>query len=299
MEKNQLVEIRNFISVAQHESFTIAAQTLGLTGSALSKSIVRLENRLGTKLLNRTTRRVSLTNDGALYLSDCKDAIAILEKAENRLGSENQTPIGKVRIDLPVTFGKRFILPILLDISKRYEQLELSITFNDTPIDLISDGIDLAIRVGKPNETMDIVSRSLGVQKRLICGSPSYFKKYGVPQVKADLTYHQCIVGWPLGQKRYWLLKDDDGNTEAYEIAVKHEIADCEAILAAILAGEGLAQVPMWLVESYLKADQLISVLDEYAVEGEPINAVWIKKPYMQPKMRVIIDELVSNFNIK
>lgn len=172
MRKNQFVEIHHFVAIAELGSFTLAAQALGMTGSALSKSVVRLETRLGTKLFHRTTRRISLTGDGMSYLADCKSAITILNKAENRLSSEQKTPAGNVRIELPVAFGRRFILPTLIDLSMKFEKLELSITFNDSPSDLRSSGIDLAVRVGKLDDIVDLVARRLGEQQRVICASP-------------------------------------------------------------------------------------------------------------------------------
>jgi DNA-binding transcriptional LysR family regulator len=292
--KNQFVEIRNFVTVAQAGSFTSAAQVLGMTGSALSKSIMRLETRLGTKLLHRTTRRVSLTNDGDSYLTDCQNAMAILDEAENRLGSEQQLPAGRVRIDLPSAFGRRYILPTLIELSTRYEQLELTITFSDRAVDLMGDGIDLAVRVGPLDNNVDLVARRLGDQRRVICGAPSYLARRGVPLAAKDLSQHDCVIGWPLGQRPAWLLKNAEGITEAHEIPVRHEIGDCEAILAATLAGCGLAQIPTWLVEEHLRSGALVSVLDDQAGDDTPIHAIWIKTPYIQPKMRVIIEELLT-----
>jgi DNA-binding transcriptional LysR family regulator len=293
MVKNQFVEIRNFVTVAQTGSFTSAAQVLGMTGSALSKSIMRLETRLGTKLLHRTTRRVSLTNHGDSYLTDCQSAMAIMNEAENRLGSEQQLPAGRVRIDLPAAFGRRYIMPTLLELLTRYEQLDLAITFSDRTVDLMSDGIDLAVRVGPLDNDVDLVARRLGEQRRVICGSPSYLKRRGTPQVRQDLSQHDCIVGWPVSQRHSWLLKNEEGMIEAYEIPVRHEIGDCEAILAATLTGCGLAQIPTWLVEEHLQSGALVSVLDDQAGDDMPIHAIWIKNPYFQPKLRVIIEELL------
>lgn len=167
MLKNQFFEIRNFVTIAQTGSFTSAAQALGMTGSALSKSIMRLETRLGTKLLHRTTRRVSLTNDGDSYLNDCQSAMAILDEAEKRIGCAQQLPAGRVRIDLPTAFGRRYILPSLMELSTGYEQLELSITFSDRTTDLMDDGIDIAVRVGALGSNLDLVARKLGEHRRV------------------------------------------------------------------------------------------------------------------------------------
>ncbi len=293
MVNQQFVEIRHFVQVAELGSFTLAAQALGMTGSALSKSIARLENSLGTKLLHRTTRKVSLTNSGDSYLQDCQRALAILQQAQSRLGNEQQVPSGRVRIELPVVFGRRFILPALLHLAQQHPQLDLVITFNDRPVDLSADGIDLAIRVGQLDDSLDLVARRLGEQKRVICASPGYFERHGMPTHKKELTQHQCIVGWPLRQQRQWRLKNDDGITEAFDIPVRHEIADCEAMLAAALAGLGLVQVPLWLVSEHLTTGALVSVFDDQVAEHTPIHLIWLKTPYLQPKMRVIIDELV------
>ncbi|NMY30668.1 LysR family transcriptional regulator [Pseudomonas sp. WS 5412] len=293
MQKNQFLEIRNFVTVAQAGSFTLAAQALGMTGSALSKSIMRLEARLGTKLLHRTTRRVSLTNDGDSYLCDCQNAMAILDQAESRLGSEQRLPAGRVRIDLPSAFGRRYVLPALLDLVRQYPQLDLSVTFSDRPVDLLADGIDLAVRVGALDDNVDLVARRLGEQRRVICGSPAYFAHRGLPQAREELAQHACITGWPMTLRHSWLLSNPDGTTEAFEIPVRHEIGDCEAILAAALAGSGLAQMPTWLVEEHLESGALLSVLDDQAGDGVPIHAIWIKTRYIQPKLRVVIDELL------
>ena len=293
MVKNQFFEIRNFVSVAQAGSFTVAAQALGMTGSALSKSILRLEARLGTKLLHRTTRRVSLTNDGDSYLTDCQNAMAILDEAESRLGSEQRVPAGRVRIDLPSAFGRRYILPSLLELSKEHQQLDLSITFSDRTVDLMGGGIDLAVRVGHLDDNVDLVARRLGEQRRVICGSPAYFAQRGFPLIKEDLQQHSCVTGWPMTLRHSWLLKSHEGVTEPYEIPVRHEIGDCEAILSAALAGCGLAQVPTWLVEEHLQSGALVSVLDELAGDDVPMHAIWIKTPYIQPKLRAVIDRLI------
>ena len=295
--KHHFAEIRHFVTVAEMGSFSQAAQVLSMTGSALSKSIVRLETRLGTKLLHRTTRRLSLTNDGDAYLAECQKAMNILHEAESRLGSEQQLPSGRVRIDLPTTFGRRYILPILLDLASKYDQLDLSVTFNDRPTDLLSDGIDLAVRVGPLDDSAGLVARRLGGQRRVICGSPAYFAKTGLPLVKEDIVRHHCIVGWPLGQKHSWLLKNADGTTEACVLNIRHELVDCEAILAATLAGAGLAQMPLWIVEEHLQKGTLIAVLEQYAVEEAPMHLIWLKNSFIQPKLRVVIDELCKVMN--
>ncbi|EIZ1171993.1 LysR family transcriptional regulator [Vibrio vulnificus] len=294
MSKSQFIEVRHFVTVVQLGSFTLAAQALGMTGSALSKSVARLEKQLGTKLLHRTTRRIALTNDGDSYFADCLKAMTILEKAEKRLNNQQLLPSGRVRIDLPAVLGRRTILPKLLELASKYEQLDLSITFNDRPTDLVSDGIDLAIRVGHLENSTDIVARKIGEQKRVICASPYYLATRDPITKKEDLAQHDCIVGWPVGQRHSWLLKNIQGITELIDISPRHEIADCEGILQSALSGAGLVQLPVWLVKKYIEQGQLSPVLDSLNAEGSPISIVWLKTPYIPPKIRIIIDEIIA-----
>ncbi|MFA0497085.1 LysR family transcriptional regulator, partial [Vibrio sp. 10N.222.54.B11] len=292
--KSHIIEIRHFITVAQLGSFTLAAQALGMTGSALSKSVLRLEKQLGTKLLHRTTRRIALTNDGDSYFADCLKAMTILEEAEKRLNNQQLLPSGRVRLDLPAVLGRRAILPKLLELTSKFEQLDLSITFNDRPTDLVSDGIDLAIRVGHLENSGDIVARKIGEQKRVICASPSYLATRERITKKEDLAQHDCIVGWPIGQRHSWLLKNKKGMNESFHIDARHEIADCEGILQSALSGTGLAQLPVWLVQEHIEKGHLSPVLENISGESSPISVIWLKTPYILPKIRVIIDELVA-----
>jgi len=294
MEKSALIDVQHFIAVAKTGSFTAAASALGMTGSALSKSVMRLEARLGSKLLHRTTRRISLTPEGAAYFASCQRAMAILEEAEGCLQAEQQNPAGRVRIDMPVAFGRRYILSPLIKLSMQHERLDFSITFNERFVDLVNEGIDLAIRIGALEDDADLVARRLGTQRLVICGAPAYFAQRGVPLTKEDLLQHDCVMGWRRNQRHAWLLKSKSGQSDAYNITARHEVADGEALLSAALAGWGLIQVPTWLVDEHLATGALIPVLDELCGSEMPIHVIWAKSNYLQPKLRVVIDALLS-----
>lgn len=294
MEKSALIDVQHFVAVAQTGSFTAAASALGMTGSALSKSVMRLEARLGSKLLHRTTRRISLTAEGAAYFASCQHAMAILEEAEGCLQAEQQHPAGRIRIDMPVAFGRRYILPSLIKLSMQHERLDFSITFNERFVDLVNEGIDLAIRIGVLEDDADLVARRLGTQHLVICGAPTYFARHGVPLTKEDLSQHDCVVSWRRNQRHAWLLKGKRRQTEAYGITARHEVADGEALLSTALAGLGLIQVPTWLVDEHLATGALMSVLDEFRGGEMPIHVIWAKNNYLQPKLRVVIDALLE-----
>lgn len=293
MTEDKFLGIRDFITVAQSGSFSAAALALGMTGSALSKSIMRLETRLSTRLLHRTTRRISLTNEGETYLASCLRAMQVMEEAENFLTIGQQEPAGRIHINLPAAFGRRHVLPTLMALARRHERLDLSITFSERRIDLINDGVDLVVRIGELENDSGLVARKLGEQRLVICCAPSYLKKREAPRVKEDLLRHDCLIDWRRGLKHGWLLKSETGEMELFEIPVRHELGDGEAILAATLAGCGLAQLPTWLANEHLQAGELVPVLNKLSGGEMPIHAIWAKSHYIQPKLRIIIDELL------
>ncbi|QND82356.1 LysR family transcriptional regulator [Chromobacterium vaccinii] len=294
MDKHQFLGIREFIAIARTGSFTAAADALGVTGSALSKQIMRLEARLGSKLLHRTTRRVSLTSQGEVYLASCLRAVAALEDAEGYLNIGQAEPAGRVHINLPAAFGRRHVLPVLLELAARHQGLDLSITFSERMVDLIGNGIDLAVRIGRLEDHAELVARRLGEQHLLICGSPAYIERKGTPHAKEDLQRHDCLVDWRRGPNHAWRLRSAENGGELCQIPVRHEMGDGEAILAAALAGLGLAQLPTWLASKHLQTGELIPVLHQLSGEHMPIHVIWPRNHYMPPRMRIVIDALLQ-----
>ncbi|MFJ4394496.1 LysR family transcriptional regulator [Pseudomonas sp. NPDC089395] len=286
--------VREFVAAAQTLSFTAAAHELGVTSSAVGKSVTRLEARLGVKLLHRTTRRLILTNEGEAYLSSCLRAMEELLESENFLTTGHQEPVGRLRIDLPAAFGRRHILPTLINLTVRHEKLDLSVSFSERIIDIINEGIDLVVRIGTLKDDSEIVARKLGSQSLLICATPEYLTLRGTPHKREDLLAHDCIVGWKNGIRKTWMLLDSDGVAIEQEIRVKHEMGDGEMLLQMALAGGGLAQLPTWLVQDYIEQGTLVPVLEEYSGAEMPIHVMWPRTRYIQPKVRMIVDELLA-----
>ncbi|MCE9846527.1 LysR family transcriptional regulator [Aeromonas allosaccharophila] len=293
-EQDPFLSVRHFVAVAQSGSITAAALALGLTGSALSKSIVRLEARLGVKLLHRTTRRVSLTLEGEAYLASCLQAIQVLEETEQSFASGKQSPSGRVRIDLPAAFGRRHVLPILLELAGKHPQLDLSVSFNERKVDLIEANIDLVVRIGALEDQADLVARRLGEQQLVICGAPAYLARRGVPLTPDELSRHDCIIDWRSGHRHSWLLHNGAGKMEDYDIPVRYEMGDGEAVRAAALAGLGLVQVPTWLVREQLDAGSLVCVLNDQSGGEMPINVIWARSQHMPLKVRIVVDALLQ-----
>ncbi|MGL5698343.1 MAG: LysR family transcriptional regulator [Kluyvera sp.] len=286
--------ITAFVTTAQQGSFTAAAEQLGLTKSAVGKSVGRLEARLGLKLFQRSTRRLSLTPDGETFLASCQQAIDILAHAEAELTAHVVNPAGRLRVDLPSAFGRQRILPLLLAITRQHPSLQLTVTFNERFVDLIEEGIDLVIRIGELADSSGLVARRLTTQKLVICAAPHYLRQHGEPMQPDDLRHHQCIVGLRRHQAITWPLKAPDGQLLRFTPPPMHEFADGDAMLAATLAGCGLSQLPRWLVGEALQRGELVEVLGDYAGGEMPISAVWPKSRQPLPKIRYVVDELVQ-----
>lgn len=295
--EHQFAGIIEFITVVDQGSFTNAAEVLGLTGSAVGKIITKLEKRLGIQLFHRTTRRLALTPEGEIWLQSCRRLVEELEATQSLLSQENNSPTGRIRIDLPTTFGRRYIFPTLLEMIHRYPQLDLSVTFQDRAVDLIQEGIDVVVRIGELKDSTDLIAKSLGHQTLLICASPDYLTQYGTPQSKEDLKHHQCLIGWRSHSKGYWFLKNALNEMELHEINYKHEIPDGDAILTACMSGLGLAQLPSWLAFEAIKDGRLIPILPEISGLKIPIHILWQKRWHLQPKIRIVVDEIMSFIN--
>ena len=294
MSANPFDGIREFVSAAQSLSFTAAALELGVTSSAVGKSVTRLEARLGVKLLHRTTRRLVLTAEGEAYLASCLRVMDELAETQGFLTTGQQAPVGRLRIDLPAAFGRRHILPTLIDMAVRYQQLDLSVSFSERLVDIVNEGVDLVVRIGVLKDDADIVARKLGSQSLLICATPAYLQAHGTPQAPDDLLHHDCIVGWRNGTRKTWMLKDEKGHTHEHEVRVKHEVGDGEMLLNLTLAGGGLAQLPTWLVQTPVEQGLLVPVLEACAGAEMPIHVIWPRTRYLQPKVRMVVDELLA-----
>ena len=294
MSANPFDGIREFVSAAQSLSFTAAALELGVTSSAVGKSVTRLEARLGVKLLHRTTRRLVLTAEGEAYLASCLRVMDELAETQGFLTTGQQAPVGRLRIDLPAAFGRRHILPTLIDMAVRYQQLDLSVSFSERLVDIVNEGVDLVVRIGVLKDDADIVARKLGSQSLLICATPAYLQAHGTPQAPDDLLHHDCIVGWRNGTRKTWMLKDEKGQTHEHEVRVKHEVGDGEMLLNLTLAGGGLAQLPTWLVQTPVEQGLLVPVLEACAGAEMPIHVIWPRTRYLQPKVRMVVDELLA-----
>jgi DNA-binding transcriptional LysR family regulator len=282
-----------FVTAARSRSFTDAAEQLGLTKSAVGKSIAKLEERLGAQLFHRTTRSISLTADGEAYFAACASALDEISTAETALGPELHRPVGRLRIDMPAAFGRRILVPILLDIARNHPDLHLTMTFSDFFIDPIEEGVDLVIRFGELQSSSGLVARRLTSQRMVIAASPAYLAQHGTPTQLGELETHLCVVGYRRGQPLSWRV-EVEGETKRISPPGTHQISDGDSIIEAALAGMGLCQMPMSLIRPHLESGALCSVLDDVSSAVIDVHAVWPKVAHLRPKVRHVVDTLVE-----
>lgn len=285
--------ILTFVMAARSNSFTEAGGRLGVSKSAVGKSIARLEERLGVQLFHRSTRRISLTADGDAYFIACSNALEEIGAAESGLGPGTREPSGRLRVDVPVAFGRRVVAPLLFEIANKYPALQLSLTFSDHLVDPFEEGIDLLVRFGELRDTSGLVARRLTRQRWAVCASPDYLARFGTPQTLEELTQHRCIVGHRRGQPLAWRVMQA-GQTVRYAPPSTHQIGDGEAMILGAVAGAGLCQMPRSLFQNDIEAGRLVEVLQAYEPAAVDVHAVWPKVSHLRPKVRYVVDELVK-----
>ncbi|QIO34900.1 LysR family transcriptional regulator [Bradyrhizobium sp. 1(2017)] len=286
--------ISEFVAVTRLGSFTAVAAELGTTKSAVGRAVSRLEARLGSKLLHRTTRRLTLTPAGEAWLEHCAAALAELDRGESALILARDMPGGQVRIDLPTAFGRLYVMPVLLEVAERYPALQLNVSFTDRNVDVVNENIDLAVRIADLDDSADLVARQIGVQHVVIVGAPGYLARRGIPRSVSELETHDCIVGRRQGNRIAWLLKQPDGSIARHVVSVKHEFQDFETVHKAVRVGHGLAQLPQWMVQDDIRDGRLQTVLDGMSGGEVPINILWPRSKTLPAKIRVIVDGLVQ-----
>ncbi|WP_164008619.1 LysR family transcriptional regulator [Pyxidicoccus trucidator] len=291
---DRLSGVLTFVQAVEAGSFALAAERLGLSRSAVGKSIARLEERLDTRLFHRTTRSQSLTDDGQSFYERCVRALAELEAAEAALDSGRRAPTGRLRVTAPVLFGRHCAAPLLWELARKHPGLELELSFSDRVVDLIEDGYDLAIRVAPLADNAGLAARRLGVQEMVVCASPGYLRKHGRPRTLADLERHEGVVYGRNGVGKPWRFPDAQGVDRRVSVPHRLRFDDLETIADAATQGSGLAWLPCWLVAERVRGGQLIPVLKEEPSHGNEIFAVWPQNKHLPSKVRAAIDVLAA-----
>lgn len=297
LEVNRSGELEVFVRVIELGGFSAAARACGMTPSAVSKLIARLEQRLGTRLLNRSTRQLQLTAEGCAFYERGIRILADLEEAE-RCASEHSAPRGRLRVNANVPFGHHFLLPLVPEFLQRYPDVTLDIVLTDEVIDILQQRTDVAVRAG-PLKDSNLVARKLGTTRMIIAGAPDYLHRHGTPVTPAELLTHNRLSanyvraqnGWPL---RY------DGNDIVLPVTGNAQASDGEALRRLALAGLGLARLAAFQVRDDLAAGRLLPVLENCNPgDSEDVHAVYVGQGgYLPLHMQAFLDFLAERVNL-
>lgn len=291
---DRLAGIDTFVYAVDAGSFALAAERMGLTRSAVGKTIARLEQRLGTRLFHRTTRQQNLTEDGQAYYERCVRALAELEAAEAAFDNGRREPGGRLRVSAPLLFGRHCVAPVLMALGRSHTKLQVEISFSDRVVDLVEEGFDLAVRIGPLRDSATLAARRLGTQAMGICAAPSYLASHGTPQAAADFATHTAIVYGLNGQSAQWRIRDTDGAVRELNIGTRLRFDDVQVIADAAVAGHGLAWLPCWLMAPRLRTGELALVTSSQNTVSSEVHAVWPQSRYLPSKTRAAIDALVA-----
>lgn len=287
--------MRGFATVARRLSFRVAAEELAIDPTVLSRKVARLEARLGVRLLQRTTRKVTLTEAGAVYFQRCDDLLSRLADAEAEVSRYASGPTGTLRLALPNLFGQRHIAPLIPEFMARYPELRIELAFSDRMMDLLDLQMDAAIRIGTPDAAGDLRVRKLAPNCRLVCASPAYLKRHTEPQEPADLSSHRILHFSPFLEGHTWRLVK--GRSEI-EVPVDPILAadNVEAIRLAALAGEGIAIMATFVAGDDLAAGRLVPILTQWHLPESTISLAYPNAPFTPQKVRALSTFLGEKF---
>ncbi|MFM2588138.1 LysR family transcriptional regulator [Vibrio sp. TBV020] len=280
--------VSEFVGVAETQSFTSAAKKLDTSVAQISRRVSALEERLAVKLFNRTTRKVSLTEAGQLYYQQCKHLVEGLELAELAVTQMQSTPKGLLKVTAPVTYGEQHLAPLLHQFLELYPQVNLDLMLTNQKLDLIELGVDVAIRLGRLQDS-SLIAKRLSTRQLYVCASPEYLDRFGEPHTLSELSNHQCLVG----SIEYWRFRDDKGE-KSLRVSGRIHCNSGYALLDAAKRGLGLAQLPDHYVQDALDSGELVEVLTEYRDEREGIWALYPQNRNLSPKVRLLIDFLAE-----
>lgn len=293
----RLKGLETFVAVADAGSFTAAAERLNLTNSAVGKAIGRLEDRLKKQLFERTTRRLEMTDAGASFYKVCVRVLDELEEAERVLSDDEVMPSGRLKIDLPATFGKMKALAPLLEFAEKYPHVTPMVSFTDRFVDVLEDGMDVVVRIGgDENWPAGVGYKYLGHEQLIFCASPAFLAKHGEPSACMDLlNFDAVLYGRADGTTQPWMIRDGLAPLAHQHISGRIVLGQAESQMFAVESGLGLAQFPTWLVDHKIKEGKLVQILPQLTTEGRPLHILWQRNREHSPKVKA----LISHFELR
>jgi DNA-binding transcriptional LysR family regulator len=291
---DRLTSMATFVEVVGAGAFAAAAERIGVSRAQVSKSVMQLEAHLGTRLLNRTTRRISLTETGRVYYERCREILEEIEEIEGIAGEETSRPRGRLTLSAPTSFGILHLQPLIPEYIKAYPEVQISLSLTDRFVDVVAEGFDLAIRVGELEDS-SLIARRIAPSKRVFCASPEYLERHGVPRVPQDLAIHACLIYSNELKPDTWTLHGPHG-TESVKVAGPVCADNGDILKASALAGLGVTLLPTFIVGPELASGRLQQVLHGYCPTDLAIHAVFPSRRYLSAKVRTFVDFLTRRF---
>ena len=283
-----------FVAVVENGGFSAAARKLGISKSAVSKRINQLEDHLGVRLLHRTTRKLSLTEAGERYLKHAAEALAAANQAEDAVTELQGEPQGQLRINAPMSFGRLHVAPLIPKFLKRYPKLQIDLVMDDRKVDLVAEGFDLSIRGGiLPDSTL--IARKLAPIHQVLCASPEYIERHGLPGTPEELTGHNCVLFSLSSDANKWTLIDADGS-QSVLVSGSYQVNNSEALLEALRAGVGIGRLPTFVAGPDLKTGRLVKLFEFWRIPDFTMYAVFPEREYLPAKVRVFLDFAIEYF---
>jgi len=283
-----------FLAVAEHLSFSAAAEVLGISRATVSSQVQELEKRLGVRLLQRSTRSVTLTEAGSAYRDALTGVLVQIREAERAATFFQTEAVGRLRIAAPPDLGQRHLMPIVAEFIKRYPGVHVEVSYSHSTVNLIEEGFDLAIR-GTLTLEPNLITRSLGHSPIVVCASPEYLNLHGAPLHPEDLSHHACLHFAPLRWGRVWVMRREGREVHA-PITPRLEVNDGESLRRAALEGAGITLLPTFIVGDDLRAGGLVQVLRDWAVAEIPVHAVYPANRHIAAKVRAFVDFVAARF---
>lgn len=283
-----------FVAVVECGGFSPAAKQLGISKSAVSKRVTQLEQSLGVKLLQRSTRQLSLTEAGEHYFQHASIANTAARDAEDAVAQLQGEAQGRLRINTPMSFGRLHIAPMIPDFLERYPKISIDMVMDDKQVDLVAEGFDLAVRSGKLPDSR-LIARKIAPLKSVLCASPKYLHRHGHPQQLTDLTQHNCLPFSYSEDVRAWRFIKE-GKTHTIEVAGNYQVNNSEALREALLSGLGIARLPTFVAYPDIQSGQLVQLFSDYEMQESTLYAVYSERQYLPAKVRVFLDYCVEHF---
>jgi len=295
VEANLLNDMMLFAKVVECKSFSQAAKSLRISNSVVSKRITRLEQALGIRLLNRTTRKLSLTEAGTIFYERCSRISDDVDDAKLAVTYTHEAPQGWIRVNSPFSFGYSHMSHAIAEFMEKFPKIKVDLHLSTNPMDLIEEGFDLGIRIGELEDS-SLIARRLAERRMRACASPDYLNKRGVPQTPEELSEHSCLLYESLTLGNEWLFKEN-GKDKKIKVNGNLMSNNGNALIEAAVAGAGIVFLPGFMVTPHLKDGSLVSILNEYCPYGIGIHAVYPHNRHLATKVRTLIDFLFERFS--